>query len=138
MIFTRAGVHEEPLKYVKRHGPLWLPLLPLPFWNFSFFLAYSVPSIISSTAFTEFNEPGHRDRRCTWHTWSFANFVLCGIQHPRKNFSKISIISKFISKFILYLKYINVTNFLSWELKEKYKILKNRWLFNYKKLKKCG
>lgn len=31
-------VHEEPLKYVKRHGPLWLPLLPLPFWNFFFFL----------------------------------------------------------------------------------------------------
>lgn len=51
-------VHEEPLKYVKRHGPLWLPLLPLPFWDF-FFFAPSVPSIISSTAFIGFNEPGH-------------------------------------------------------------------------------
>lgn len=30
-------VHEEPLKYVKRHGPLRLPLLPLPFWEPSFF-----------------------------------------------------------------------------------------------------
>jgi len=88
-ILRRPEIHEEPLKYVKRHGPLWLPLLPLPFWSF-FFLAYSVPSIISSTTFTKFDEPGHRARRCIWHIWSFANFIPYDIQHPR-NIGKIFI-----------------------------------------------
>lgn len=47
-------VHEEPLKYVKWHSPLRLPLLPPPFPNFFFLLILNLrlsspPSLRGST-----------------------------------------------------------------------------------------